>query len=118
LLTTSDDVGGLAFHSSLARATGLDLALSNAGWTAADIERWRPLTDPRPEQPLPPEDIVMLLGRADDVTPFPHGLALAERWQVPRGNLFLRRQGHVSAAVGLVRDPAPLRRLAARLKSS
>lgn len=118
LLTTSDDVGGLAFHSSLARATGLDLALSNAGWTAADIERWRPLTDPRPEQPLPPEDIVMLLGRADDVTPFPQGLALAERWQVPQENLFLRRQGHFSAAVGLVRDPAPLRRLAARLKSS
>lgn len=118
LLTTSDDVGGLAFHSSLARATGLDAALSSAGWTSADIERWRPLTDPRPEQPLPPEDIVMLLGRADDVTPFPQGLALAERWKVPPENLFLRRQGHFSAAVGLVRDPAPLRRLAERLKSA
>jgi hypothetical protein len=116
LLTTSDDVGGLAFHSSLARATGLDAALAEAGWTVADIDRWRPLTDPLPAQPLPPEDIVMLLGRVDDVTPFPQGLALAERWKVPPENLFLRHQGHFSAAIGLVRDPAPLRRLAERLK--
>jgi hypothetical protein len=116
LLTTSDDVGGLAFHSSLARATGLDAALAEAGWTVADIDRWRPLTDPLPAQPLPPEDIVMLLGRVDDVTPFPQGLALAERWKVPPENLFLRHQGHFSAAIGLVRDPAPLRRLAERLR--
>lgn len=117
LLTTADDVGGLAFHSSLARATGLDAALTEAGWTAADIDRWRPLTDPLPAQPLPPEDIVILLGRVDDVTPFSRGLALAERWKVPPENLFLRHQGHFSAAVGLVRDPAPLRRLAQRLKA-
>jgi hypothetical protein len=116
LLTTSDDVGGLAFHSSLAHATGLNGALADAGWTAQDIDRWRPLTDPLPAQPLPPEDIVILLGRVDDVTPFPQGLALAERWKVPPENLFLRHQGHFSAAVGLARDPAPLRRLAVRLK--
>jgi hypothetical protein len=116
LLTTSDDVGGLAFHSSLAHATGLNAALAEAGWTAGDIDRWRPLTDPLPAQPLPPEDIVILLGRVDDVTPFPQGLALAERWKVPQENLFLRHQGHFSAAVGLVRDPAPLRRLAQRLR--
>lgn len=118
LLTTSDDVGGLAFHSSLARATGLDGALAAAGWTVADIDRWRVLTDPLLAQPLPPEDIVILLGRVDDVTPFPQGLALAERWKVPKENLFLRHQGHFSAAVGMVRDPAPLQRLAARLKRS
>ncbi len=116
LLTTSDDVGGLAFHSSLAHATGLNAALAEAGWSVADIDRWRPLTDPLPAQPLPPEDIVILLGRVDDVTPFPQGLALAGRWKVPPENLFLRHQGHFSAAVGLVRDPAPLRRLARRLK--
>ncbi len=118
LLTTSDDVGGLAFHSSLARATGLDGALAAAGWTVDDIDRWRVLTDPLPAQPLPPEDIVILLGRVDDVTPFPQGLALAERWKVPPENLFLRRQGHFSAAVGMVRDPAPLKRLAARLRGA
>src|SRR5690606_29061879 len=101
---------------SLARATGLDGALAAAGWTVDDIDRWRVLTDPLPAQPLPPEDIVILLGRVDDVTPFPQGLALAERWKVPPENLFLRRQGHFSAAVGMVRDPAPLKRLAARLR--
>ena len=58
----------------------------------------------------------MLLGRTDDVTPFADGRALAARWRVPAENLFLPRRGHFSAAVGLLHDPAPLRRLALRLQ--
>jgi hypothetical protein len=54
---------------------------------------------------------VMVLGRADNVTPFAGGLALARQWQVPTENLFLRRQGHFTVALGLWRDAAPLRRL-------
>jgi hypothetical protein len=117
LLTTSNDVAGLAFSSSLARGIGIDRALESAGWGTADIDRWRPLLDPAATAPLPPEDIVILLGQVDDVTPFPLGLAMADAWKVPEENLFLRPQGHFSAAVGLVRDPAPLHRLAARLKA-
>jgi hypothetical protein len=58
----------------------------------------------------------MVLGTADDVTPFRHGAAMAKRWQVPHESLFLRPMGHFSAALDLIRDPAPLRRLAERLK--
>lgn len=118
LLTTSNDVAGLAFSSSLARGIGIDKALKAAGWTIDDIDRWRPILDPAATAPLPPENIVILLGQVDDVTPFPRGLAMAEAWKVPPENLFLRPQGHFSAAVGLVRDPAPLHRLAARLKAT
>lgn len=117
LLTTSNDVAGLAFSSSLARGIGIDSALAAAGWTVDDIDRWRPLLDPSATAPLPPEDIVILLGQVDDVTPFSRGLAMADAWKVPPENLFLRPQGHFSAAVGLARDPAPLHRLAARLKA-
>jgi hypothetical protein len=117
LLTTSNDVAGLAFSSSLARGIGIDKALEAAGWDIADIDRWRPLLDPAAAAPLPPEDIVILLGQVDDVTPFPLGLAMAEAWKVPPENLFLRPHGHFSAAIGLLRDPAPLHRLAQRLKA-
>lgn len=116
LLTTSNDVAGLAFTSSLARGIGIDTALKAAGWSAEDLDRWRPLVDPAATAPLPPEDIVILLGQVDDVTPFQRGMALAAGWNVPEENLFLRRQGHFTTAIGLLRDPAPLQRLAQRLK--
>jgi hypothetical protein len=64
---------------------------------------------------MAPEDVVMLLGRRDTVTPFPSGLALARTWGVREENLFLRRQGHFSASLGLMRDPAPYERLVRRL---
>jgi len=115
LATTGADVVGLVATSSLAHALGLPRALAAGGWTEAELARWRPLIDPLGEPAPLPADIVMLLGRTDDVTPFADGRALAARWRVPAENLFLPRRGHFSAAVGLLHDPAPLRRLALRL---
>jgi hypothetical protein len=114
--TTTEDVGGLSFDSSIAKLVGAPGALRAAGWTPAGIDRWRPLTDPRDPPPLDPRDIVMVLGTADDVTPFSRGAALAKRWRIPRESLFLRPMGHFSAALDLIRDPVPLRRLAERLR--
>jgi hypothetical protein len=62
---------------------------------------------------MAPERIVMVLGEADDLTPFAGGSALARRWQIPAENLFLRPQGHFSVALGLLCDPAPIDRLLA-----
>lgn len=53
----------------------------------------------------------MLLGAADDLTPYAGGLALARRWGVSSENLFRRRQGHFSVSLGLARDAAPLARI-------
>ena len=114
--TTTEDVGGLSFDSRIAKLVGVPGVLRAAGWTHAQFDRWRPLTDPIEAPPLDPRDIVMVLGTADDVTPFPRGAALARRWQIPRESLFLRPMGHFSAALDLIRDPAPLRQLAERLK--
>ncbi len=114
--TTTEDVGGLSFDSSIAKLVGLPGALRAAGWSPASFDRWRPLTDPVAAPPLDPRDIVMVLGTADDVTPFSRGAALAKRWRIPPESLFLRPMGHFSAALDLIRDPAPLRRLAERLK--
>ncbi|MBX6322382.1 MAG: hypothetical protein IRY94_11190, partial [Rhodospirillaceae bacterium] len=115
LVTTSRGLAGLCFDSALARAVGLPRALHAAGWMRADIARWGHLLEPLPAVAVAPRDIVMLLGRRDTVTPFPGGLALARAWGVPPENLFCRDQGHFSAAVGLLRDPAPYRLVLERL---
>ncbi|HET6224541.1 MAG TPA: hypothetical protein VFE11_20360 [Dongiaceae bacterium] len=115
LATTTEDVGSLSFDSSIARLVRLPAAMAAAGWTRELCDRYRPLADPVGDPPLAREDIIMILGRTDDVTPFPQGLALARRWRIPAENLFLSQAGHFSAALELVRDQAPLHRLAERL---
>ncbi len=117
LITASDRVGDLVFSSSLARAIALGRVLARHGWTKARLARWHSLADPLDEPSLAPRDIVMLLGARDDVLPFARGRALAERWRVPEENLFIRPRGHFSVDLGLLVDPAPLRRLAALLQA-
>ena len=112
LIACSENLKDVAFNGSLAALIGLPARLSAQGWTDADIARYLPLMEPRGTPVVAPEKIVMVLGEADDLTPFEGGLALARRWQVPPANLFLRRQGHFSVAFDLARRPQPLDRLA------
>jgi hypothetical protein len=112
LIACSENLKDVAFNGSLASLIGLPARLAAQGWTEADMERYLPLMEPRGAPVVPPEKIVMVLGEADDLTPFEGGLALARRWQVPPANLFLRRQGHFSVAFDLARRPQPLDRLA------
>ena len=111
LIACSENLKDVAFNGSLASLIGLPARLAAQGWTEADMERYLPLMEPRGAPVVPPEKIVMVLGEADDLTPFEGGLALARRWQVPPANLFLRRQGHFSVAFDLARRPQPLDRL-------
>ncbi|MGQ0664361.1 MAG: hypothetical protein ACT4P2_12445 [Pseudomonadota bacterium] len=115
LVGISDRLDRLAFEGALARALGMDRALDGAGWTPGKLQPWRALSDPQGKPALDPAAIVMALGTADDITPYDGGLALADAWGVPEPNRFRRRQGHFSLALGLIRDDAPLRRLAAIL---
>jgi hypothetical protein len=115
LVTTSGDMAELSFDSSLSHALGITRALTAAGWRREDMAQWGWLLEPQPEVAVAPRDIIMLLGRRDTVTPYRSGLALAKSWRVPEENLFCRRQGHFSASVGLLSDPAPHERLIERL---
>ena len=111
LVTTCDRLDEVALTGSLGRAFGLDRALFERGWSADALARLRPLTDPVGAPAVAPEDVVVVLGRTDSVTPYRLGRALFDRWGVPRANLFERRQGHFSAALGLLREDSHLRRL-------
>jgi pimeloyl-ACP methyl ester carboxylesterase len=102
-------------ENRLARAVGLGPRIAAAGWTRETLRRWLPLLEPAGSPAMAAEKVVMVLGARDDVTPPAGGLALARFWGVPDANLFLRRQGHFSVALGLMHDPAPLRRLTAIL---
>lgn len=111
LVTTSGSLRQVAVDSELGATFGLGRALAEAGWTDELLQLLSPLTDPDDSPVMRPERIVMVLGRKDNVTAFDEGRALAERWRVPDDHLYIRDQGHFSAAVGIIHDDAPVRHL-------
>ena len=80
------------------------------GWTSDLRAKWFDLIDPVENPCVAPDQIVAVLGSHDRVTPFPSGKQLLERMQLPAENTFIRRQGHFSTPLNLVRDKAPLYR--------
>ena len=115
LVTTSDDLGGLAFNSSLAKAVRLPDELTKAGWTPEGLAMLNPLVAIDRPPAMAPEDIVVVLGQRDDVTPYSRGAAMVAGWNVPGQNVFHRALGHFSVPLGLLGDQGPLLRLVARL---
>ena len=109
MTTTTAFIADLGQQSAIARATGLDRVARN--WGKEEQAILNRLVDASAEPPLDPEKMVALLGKYDKVTPFLGGITLASRWKIPKSNLFIRRQGHFSAAFGLQYDWAPLRQL-------
>ena len=118
LVATGGSVQQVAVDSELAGVFGLDEALAAAGWDDAALAALSPLTDPLGPPVMPPERIVMVLGKADSVTRFDEGSDLAARWGVPAENLFVREQGHFSVPLGILHDDAPLRRLARLMETA
>lgn len=116
LVTTSNSVAALAFESSISHGVGLPEALHAGGWSEANLAAFAALTDPGLMAPLPPSNIIMVLGRADTVTPCKRGASLAEHWNLPGRNLFLYNRGHFTVPIGMFRDQEPVERLAERLQ--
>jgi hypothetical protein len=116
LVTTSDSVAALAVESSISRGVGLNVALHDGGWSEGNLGVYASVTDPGLVAPLPPSNIIMVLGRADTVTPCVRGAALAEHWNLPGRNLFLYDRGHFTVPIGMFRDREPLERLVERLQ--
>ncbi len=109
LVVTSGSLLEVVSEGSLARALKIPARFADAGWDDAALRRWLPLLEPQGRPVMTPSRIVMLLGERDDLTPYAGGRALAEAWGLPPENLFTRRQGHFTAALGLAGDDRPLR---------
>jgi hypothetical protein len=117
LVTTSDSVAALAVESSISRSVGMPAALHDGGWSEGNLRTYASMTDPGLVAPLSPSNIIMVLGRADTVTPCVRGASLAEHWNLPGRNLFLYDRGHFTVPIGMFRDTEPLERLVERLQS-
>lgn len=87
-------------------------AMIAKGWSHETSGRYLPILDPDRDQApvMTPENIVSVLGRYDQVTPYQSGLRLLDAWHVPPENRFLWRRGHFSVPMTLIRDTNPLRR--------
>ncbi len=118
LIATGGPLDAIAYEGSLTRRLGVDRALSAAGWSQERLQPLARLTDPQVPPAVDPSRIVMVLGRKDDVTPYEGGRALATRWAVPAGNLFINWQGHFTVELGLIPDDRPLARMAAILRGA
>jgi pimeloyl-ACP methyl ester carboxylesterase len=115
LLTTVDDVGRLEQASALTTGIGLTSALAAAGWSDQALARWHPFVATAPTPPLPPANIVIVLGRRDAVLPFSSGFHLAQSWKIPRDNLFVAESGHFSSQGAALLDHRAARRVSALL---
>lgn len=111
LVATTGVLTDIVYGGSLATGTGLADHLDQAGWSAALMDRWSALLEPGPTPVMGPDRVLLVIGEEDDLTPMPGGRLLAERWAIPRANLFLRPQGHFSLSLGLAAQPEPIRRL-------
>ena len=116
LYTTSEGIEEIGLTGEIAKAFGVDRELIAAGWTEEALRRWRPLTDPVQPPAMGPENVFMVLGSEDRITPFEHGIGIARRWGVPDAQVFVRRQGHFSVPAGLMVDEAPVAAFANHLK--
>lgn len=116
LITHAGRIEDAVVHGSLARVWDIAKRTEAKGWTPEKIERYASLLDTIELPIMPPEKIVSLLGSHDDVTPFKSGIALLDRWAVPKENRFVWRCGHFSVPLALLRDHTPLQRFSDILK--
>jgi hypothetical protein len=112
LLTVADQIDSLVAESSLSAGIGMAEQLERAGWTAQHLMQWQSMTAVPNGPPLPPENIVAVLGARDTILPFASGRSLVERWRLPPQNTFIGGAGHFSTPLGLAMDRRPLKRLA------
>lgn len=112
LVATSGAILDVAHQGSLTRAVRLQSQIEASGWTLDELGRWRALLEPAGPPAMGAERVVMVIGESDDLTHHAGGATLARAWGLPEENLFSRPQGHFSVSLGLLRDRAPVARLA------
>jgi len=97
-------------HGSIAKLFGALEAKHEKGWSVANVSDYFRAISPAKEIAVSPGNIVSVLGRYDEATPYAGGLDLIEQWNIPATNQFLWPQGHFSLPIAMTRNHAPLRR--------
>ncbi len=97
-------------HGSIARLFGALDAKHKKGWRVDNVVEYMQTLNPPHTPVVSPQNIVSILGRFDEATPYAGGLELLERWQIPAQNRFIWPQGHFSLPIAMTRNHAPLKR--------
>ncbi len=113
LVTHTGDMTSVVMDGALSNLWASPQDAAAKGWTPELARRFVSLLDPPDPLPVPASHIVSVLGRRDTVLPFASGRDLVARWGVPDANLFVWDRGHFSVPATLIRNVAPLDRLAA-----
>ena len=113
LITHTGDLAEAISRGVLAKLWASPAEIERRGWTIELARKYLALLDPGERLALPPERIVSVLGRRDVILPYGGGRDLTERWCLPTANSFVLDRGHFSVPMSLVRNEAPLQRLAA-----
>ena len=111
LVTHTGDMGAAVTDGALANLWASPEVVKSFGWTPELARRYLSLLNPVNTIPMPPENIVSILGRRDVILPFESGRQLVARWGVPERSAFVWDRGHFSVPASLIRNTAPLDRL-------
>ena len=111
LMTTTARVSALPLESSLGQMADIDNEVRRHGWRPEHFAALEPITDAGRSRRSTHRRIVLMIGTRDGRDPAAGGHELAQRWRVPKENLFVRDRGHFSAAIGLGVDPSPFARM-------
>jgi pimeloyl-ACP methyl ester carboxylesterase len=111
LVTHTGDMGAAVTDGALANLWASPDVVKSFGWTPELARRYLSLLNPVNTMPMPPENIVSILGRRDVILPFESGRQLVAHWGVPERSAFVWDRGHFSVPASLIRNTAPLDRL-------
>ncbi len=113
LVTHTGDMGTAVLDGALANLWATPELVASYGWTPDLARRYLSLVNPVNAMPMRAANIVSILGRRDVILPFESGRRLVDRWGVPPQSAFIWDRGHFSVPASLIRNPAPLNRVAA-----
>jgi pimeloyl-ACP methyl ester carboxylesterase len=111
LVTHTGDMAAAVMDGALANLWASPEVVKSFGWTPELARKYLTLVNPVNPMPMPPENIVSILGRRDVILPFESGRQLVARWGVPERSAFIWDRGHFSVPAMLIRNTAPLDRL-------
>lgn len=118
LVAHSGRIDNVTYAGRLTAELGLARALAAAGWARSALEHWIGLVNPGPAPGIDASRIVSVVGLADRITPPEDGIALCDRWRIPRANRFVSNQCHFSKPVHLYRHRAPVERFVSLLRGA
>lgn len=108
LMTPCEKIEDAAIDGAFAEVWRTAEKAMQVGWTANLREKFFRLLDPTEKPCVPSDRTVAVLGTHDRVTPFASGQRLVRRLALPADNVFIRRQGHFSTPMNLIREKTPL----------